>query len=615
MRQNDDIRIFWVMALVMAAFVAFVLLVGPVSAGGQSSQGTANYADYEDSPVGTVTSYIVNGVETDYNSIASGDNTTYLDFNGNPIPRDGTIKYYGSVATVINSSIQASVETPIWLTYTMPAKFEGVDAPYEIYELTQGQSVYLDTHYDISNAIAGTGVLAWFKSGVPSATEQPVLLELPYQKRGYYDFYIDPAVFGTYTGNWYKWDGMYSPNENSIAFYVVNTVRNATLTMINGTVVATNVSYIQPNTTFEKPWIEQKSPPLPKVYVADYLVARGDPLSVGFEGDWKLWLFGSTAELLDVRAINGTVNIGAETMQSLPEANYKLIQQQMGTYTKDFVFRYNNEDDSYQWFDPKTFTVKTESIATIRNTWLTYNKFKEILPTTQDKYTEWTLELQAPEITINRMDEVGEKSAKNFYLTDDVRGNVSLQNIRGYTNLALGTRLSVYLDYIPGARDQKPVYTYVQDNGGAGYKRVYNATLAVYYEGISPGMHSITVMTDAGKMGIVTQADFMVNVMPSDSYVPAQTVKWIGDVNPWSLNTTVQPPQIVERVVEVEKRVVVEVPPSDAVVKAQQMAALYDIVMQIVVVIGLIGVAFYARSVYIRTKQIKKNKELLRWKN
>jgi hypothetical protein len=96
--------------------------------------------------------------------------------------------------------------------------------------------------------------------------------------------------------------------------------------------------------------------------------------------------------------------------------------------------------------------------------------------------------------------------------------------------------------------------------------------------------------------------------------VPAQTVKWVGDVNPWSLNTTVQPPQIVEQIVEKQVQVVKEVPPSPEVVKQQQFNALVDLAIHIIVVLGLVGLALYARSVYKRAKEIKRKKEWMRWK-
>jgi hypothetical protein len=105
----------------------------------------------------------------------------------------------------------------------------------------------------------------------------------------------------------------------------------------------------------------------------------------------------------------------------------------------------------------------------------------------------------------------------------------------------------------------------------------------------------------------------MVNEMPSNTYVPSKTVKWIGDINPWSLNTTVQPPEIITKEVVKEVIVVKEVPPADSVVKAQQMSALYDLVKQIVVCLGLIGLALYVRSVYKRMKEKQQNARMMRF--
>lgn len=184
---------------------------------------------------------------------------------------------------------------PTWITVpTSSVQVSGEEIPgsYPIYRISQGDTVYLGDHIDISGALAGNPDIAYFKGeDYQDYSVSPVILPLPNQKSGWYDFYIDPEVFVKYPGTWHKWNGYYEFHANTVAFKVVALYRNTTMTYQNGTVVNTselvsgthNVS-ITPKTTEI----------LPAKHIADYVIPRYSSLNITVADKSAVWIFDTT---------------------------------------------------------------------------------------------------------------------------------------------------------------------------------------------------------------------------------------------------------------------------------------------------------------------------------
>jgi hypothetical protein len=100
-----------------------------------------------------------------------------------------------------------------------------------------------------------------------------------------------------------------------------------------------------------------------------------------------------------------------------------------------------------------------------------------------------------------------------------------------------GTRLTFYLDE---TRQVKPkAYNTTAIGENLGDMRQYQVYIPLYWNDLAPGMHTISGYTPLG--GKVF-ADFYVNIMPNDSFVPDNTVKWVNDRNPYIPPVTVTVP-------------------------------------------------------------------------
>jgi len=88
--------------------------------------------------------------------------------------------------------------------------------------IQQGQTVYVSDTIDISGVVPPYPQLAYWDGTNMYDSTPTYIITLPANQTIWYNFYLDPAIFATRLGAWYKYDSTigYEPNGNSLAFVV-----------------------------------------------------------------------------------------------------------------------------------------------------------------------------------------------------------------------------------------------------------------------------------------------------------------------------------------------------------------------------------------------------------
>lgn len=153
-----------------------------------------------------------------------------------------------------------------------------------IYEVYQGDTIYLGETVDISRVMSWSGQFAYFTNGQPG--DYPANIVDVNEEGHMYNYYINPAKYNV--GTWYKWDGEKEPSGNMIAFIIAPGVRNYTYISQLNITPTKSVPSITPNPTKE-----------PKD--THLLLARGDtgtmkytvPIKYRDHPQAYFWLFGN----------------------------------------------------------------------------------------------------------------------------------------------------------------------------------------------------------------------------------------------------------------------------------------------------------------------------------
>lgn len=493
---------------------------------------------------------------------AAEDNTTGIDVIG---------ALHGIADTVLGTPAQ---------NQTLPL------VPY----IYQGDKVYLNTTIDISGVAPPYPYLAYW-DGVDMYDSPPSYnFSLPDTKKGYYQFWVDPEIFGQRLGRWYKYNGEFEPQGNNLAFVVVPyDFYNYTIRYPNGTLV--NSSEIIEAVYEDKPPIKEASL-LPDRHEADYIVAKGDPI-VWPDGGYRLWVFGRVNGIYDYAGST----IPAADVETLESGRYTLAVHVPGGNTV-FEARYAN-NTLYPAFYGKS-AVPVFGLTPP----LVLERLKTMLADTDDSLYEYMMEVDTPYITIRQADET-------------VRDGLDYLDVRGYTNVANGTEITVTLDskYMKGF---KGTGTAVRTSpGNLSYYRVY---VPFNWDELAADARNHTLIAKTAIGGSV-EKDFKVSLLPPDSFKPNASIKYIEDRNPFVPTPT---PVVVEKVVTrtVERIVTVEVTPPDEQVYAQQKKAVDDKWWETIVVVGqlfgllvvvaiLLSLGWYIRSLYHRKKECEQDEK---WK-
>lgn len=502
-------------------------------------------------------------------------------------------------AIVPDAYVTTPTPLPELINYTSPLNYNGATTNYTVHYLYQGDVVYLGDHLDLSGALGGNPKIAWFPSGDPSIDGIPQVIDLPQTKRGWYDFYLDPAVFSGRYGWWYKWNGYYEPNGNTNAFYLKAAYRNETQTNPNGTY--TNVSHLLNGTYPIDGRVNIPTEILPVKHVSDYLISRGDTLNITTGTESAVWIFnGADNSIIYSHGNANDIIVDKGIIDHLLPGQYNILVQTLGNNSTNLDIRYAG-NNTIKWFDRELFVVHEIDLTGMTpDSAISY--LAAIFPGTYDEYKEYTLEIQRPDISIVQMDQVSVGSAKEYYHDINLRGNVSLMDVRGYTNVLPGSLISVTLDEATTNPREvlKATYNTAAQGTFLGDSRYFRVYVPLYWDSLSVGMHTITARTP---LGGVVYADFPVTIMPADSFQPNISVKWVGDENPWKPNLTTPTPII--KVVTVVQTVTIPVTPSNDQVKAQQEIVIQEkndgiiraVVTGVVVIIaGFVGVRFVYRA-------------------
>lgn len=429
--------------------------------------------------------------------------------------------------------------------------------------IQQGDTVYMGDYVDISGFAGGYLELAYW-DGYDMYDSMPTYnFTFENGKKAYTHFYVDPDVFDGKYGRWFKYNRVYESRGNNLAFVVApKQYTNISTTYQNGTVTYTNKTI----SGYTETSLEERL--LPERRVNNYIISSEEHFNITTTGLSALWLFNPEDNSIIYSTSGvGELIIGKSQIGRLKAGNYKILIQNVKNNATEFDIVYDRSAHKIKWFDRSAFTVREINTDNMVPE-VTIAKLKQIFPQTRDTYTIKTLVISNPEITINSMQEMYIGAAKDILHDYDVRGNVSVMEVKGYTNVRGGTNLSITLDEATtNPREIKKVtYKTVAVGGGLGEWRQYRVYVPLYWDSLEPGMHTLIARTELG--GSVN-ADFPVIEAPPDSYQPPDIVRWAGDENPWKVNTTTQVVTVVQTQ-EVIKEVIKEVGPTDEQVFAQQ---------------------------------------------
>jgi hypothetical protein len=455
----------------------------------------------------------------------------------------------------------------------------------------QGDTVYLDTVIDISGVVPPYPQLAYWDGYDMYDIEPEYTITLPDSKRGYYRFYINPSIFASRIGRWYKYDGEFESQGNNLAFIVSPYYfENRTLTYPNGTVV--NISEMKTDVNYT-PHLINPEPLMPERHITDYVAARGDTFTWP-AGNYHIWIFGSKYGIYD----RADTIIPADEINALEPGRYTILVNTPGNNTI-YEARYDEKNETLMpgLYGQVPVNINGMAAPVVRD------KLKQMLVGTDDGITEYAMELDFPYITINQADEI-------------LKNNIDVLDVRGYTNVANGTPITVTLDekntYYKDIWKQTAKTVAVRTSpGNLSY---YQAFVPIDYENLAADARNHTLRATTA-LGGSMEKDFKISVMPADSYRPNASLKYIEDRNPFVPTPT---PERVEVVVTrtIIQTVTVPVTPSNEQVFEQQKQAVdakwSEVFWIVMITLGAVaGIAaaiviiWYLRSVYRRGKQQK----------
>ena len=498
-----------------------------------------------------------------------------------------------------------TIPIPVYTATEIPTTIQTPITESKAYRPPQGGTVEVGDIIDISGLWADG--LAWYGTYGEYDNPQYIRLFKDYSK-DIYSFYVDPAIFTDKLGTWYKYsvDNSSTKAENTVAFRVVAKGTRRALTIENATQL-NNVSV---------PMNIPKVPILPTVHIADYLLARGDPLTISTGTPAKVWIFGTVDKIYDVETTiadkNSTANITfiGKDLENWQVGSYKILIQQKGS-NGQYDVRYRNT--SIEWTDG--WSVHSEDLNGIQPI-LAIDKLKAMIGNTDDVYTVYDLAIQYPAISIIQMDEMGLGSREQEF--HDTPGLVTLMRVRGYTNVASGSQVKVVLDKynkIPHDIEitTEKVTALREDKGDMS---IYESYVPLIWNDLKSGvMHTMTAETTHGA---IVYADIPVIEMPAGTEKPNTTLKYIANESPWRPNLTTV--TITIPVPGPTQTIIVPVSPNQSMVNASQLEAarvlkgesdaFYMFVAQIIgAALLLIGGVWYGRSVIKRAKVTREYQE------
>ena len=362
--------------------------------------------------------------------------------------------------------------------------------------IRQGGNVYLNETVDISGNLGwGYGFAYYGSSGnIPTYTIEP---------KNSRAFFIDPKIFGSRTGSWYQWEGNITNNKGyDVAFNVMNRERN----IVDTSNLSIDLENISSSTGIHYA--------VPAKHVADYVVARGDPLNIKLMRTANVWVFGNNDMICNKRTVGGYARFSIAEINTLVPDTYTLMVQ----YTGD-----NGEFNAV--YDSRNDTINT--LATHLEGWNIYStnvkglspekvldKLKIEINKTDDIYELFSLKVDHPYISIVSRDNADSAGVKGTTV------------ITGYTNVQEGSQINFSIDDVnfKNTRVKPFTSTLALATDNQGDLRYFVAYIPFYYSDLKTGAHTITGST----AGTSTTVDFYVYDLPEGQARPSTSTKYIN---------------------------------------------------------------------------------------
>lgn len=476
--------------------------------------------------------------------------------------------------------------------------------------ISQGDKVYINDTIDISGVVPPYPKLAYWNGYDSYDSNASYIIDLPQYRSGYYNFYIDPTIFETRTGKWYKYNDKFEWHANTLAFVVYpKTYKNSTMRYQNGTLVNISETISNDYNEIEIPI----QPPVEIKHVSDYLLARGDPLTIETNETTNIWLFGRINKLLDFKSTNAThVDLSNDVLSGFEPGLYTVKMQTLGNTSNSFTVKYDVESDKIKWFDSNSFSIK-EINAFGLSPRVLEEKFNNILPSTLDIFKTYSMELQEPSIEISSINEINTINYTiNYAGVTEYNTNISYIQVKGYTNVAIGSILKFVVDEKQQTPRTLKSHTTTAVAGGTnnpGDMRWFDVVIPIAKYNLALGSHTVSAYTNYSTSG--STYTFIIYDSPPNSYVPPKTIRYIsGRYGAEEFVPTPTPViQNVTQIVTIPVEITIPVTPSNEQVKAQQKIVadenLNKLEKQIIVVITIIGIAWYLISLYLRRKELE----------
>jgi hypothetical protein len=326
----------------------------------------------------------------------------------------------------------------------------------------------------------------------------------------------------------------------------------------------------------------------------------------------NIWLFGRVDQLFDFKSTNETsVDISNELLSGFEPGSYTVLMQTVGNRSRDFTTKYDPSSQEIKWFDAKTFTI--QSVPTLGlSPQVLLEKFQQIIPNTLDSFSKYKMELQSPYIEIQSISEkvtanetINEAGITEYYT------NVSYIEVKGYTNVAIGSTLKFIIDEKQQTPRTLKSHTTTAVAGGSknpGDMRWFDVTIPLYKYNMPIGSHDVTAYTNLSDAG--TTYTFVIYDTPLNSYVPPKTIRYVsGEYGPQEFVPTPTPiVQTVTQIVTVPVTIMIPVTPSNEQVKEQQKIIADENLKWTtsIIIIGLliVGGVWYLISLYLRRREL-----------
>lgn len=444
---------------VLVAFIIITFIILPISA-----QPNPAYAE-PDTPIPGVTygtvSYGTGSFADFVNSTVN--NVVVNTSNNNTIPPT----YIDNTTSVVVTPTPTPIPTPMG----------------PLFRPMMGDEVFVGEYVDATGCTGWATSIAYY-DGWGNEGDPTYVLKLPLMSK-LYKFYIDPTIFNTRPGNWFQYYGHNVDDSKGFikAFKVVRGFRNTSTTYNNGTI---NFD----NSTGNRTGVDIISPPVATKHVSDFLVARGNNLTIKTNDVARVWIFGTNDGIYNLKTWNNSVFVNTSMINSLRLGDYKVLIQTPGS-DREFNVLYNPEKRVLNalYSTQDSWTSKEYDVSDLSPLML-YDKLIIEIDKTNDGYKTLKLVVEDPMLDIISQDEVDLKIARVLRLL-------------GYTNVEAGTKMCFGIDdsikYMNTniKNIDKPTCV-VAEGSDVGDMRYFVASVPFRYEDLSVGRHFITGITAIG---------------------------------------------------------------------------------------------------------------------